>query len=94
MNKELRKLAEQAGLVVMHPEWKHLPGAPEDNAYLAHSTFEALEAFARLVAEDCARICMEIDSRGPICDDPETLRRILANDESEACSYAIRARYS
>lgn len=76
MQDRIKQMAVEAGLLEPRYGWATVPPS-----YRA-----ALESFARLVAEDCARVC---DS------EPERLRGdgIHAADQA-ACAQAIRARYA
>ena len=74
MNDELRKMSEAAGI-----EWWY---GPLDNDEGEKAAFDArLEAFARLVAADCANMVADIDDGEPV--------RWMA----EKCADIIRAKY-
>jgi hypothetical protein len=53
MNEQIKKLAEQAGIVI-----------PKDSEYNGHIYRNTIEKFAALIVKDCIRLCDEVDLAG------------------------------
>jgi hypothetical protein len=71
----IAQMAREAGLIEPRDDWQTMPEGYRD----------ALQAFARLVAEDCAKVA----------DDKAMAIRLLCNEVHVVqAAQAIRARYS
>ena len=87
MNAELRRMAESAGLLIGYDGMAYYDGYDGISVH-------TLEAFARLVAEDCAKICGELADKQPSKGQPGyTPYTEGCRDWAGECEGSIRAKY-
>lgn len=82
MNEQIRKLAEQAS---GNPNYKAFRGyfLPPPPDYIDPSTVD-LEKFAKLIAQECAKICVNVSDTTRIDHTPH---------EGDVCSYNIKQHF-
>ncbi len=83
LNKRLRELAKQAGGKPIHPSFFRGHFMPPPPDYIDPSTVD-LEKFAKLIAQECAKICVNVSNTTRIDHTPH---------EGDVCSYNIKQHF-